>query len=542
MLRIWNLGRALGMLVPSILSESQALATDFSRSSTHTVHIGESHLTIVTVLPDWAMMEPVFPHERSVPNPLVVADDPSVSTVWIEETIYVTVDVLPSPTGASVRSWTTATTPCSHDGEDEILKPTLPGKRAVVGRKADFTTTVVGKVNVTEEDIVYGTVDDGSSVGLGTSSVVENYNPTSTFTIVTGRSGTVLGLNSMGQDYNSSSTYTIEEPAPPPPPLTIIPVASTTHQEATAHLSDSTTTVVPASTLDLTFTSTMGTEDVPGYWIEGEIVSTKGHNVHRRQEEPSSVTTDDTHDIHPTIQASEWLGRFRNLVRKEATSKKSTTCVLTMPDLAAAPTSCSTTDIEERSASEDPSTRSIEAREQGVSTQRQITIPSTGLYITTSTIGLIPGPSGAQSITEYAIFTYSDGKPVGTEVRGQVTITRHKTVTRTTSSSSLEVSTPLQETTSTSRSRSTTIWPDSATSWSLASTPTSTGVEWDWWKGTRWQKTIVGKKEVRSVATAAAAAAEQKVEMSGWKRAEDSVSPWVFTFGVILIALTFALM
>ncbi|TID16958.1 hypothetical protein E6O75_ATG09724 [Venturia nashicola] len=118
-----------------------------------------------------------------------------------------------------------------------------------------------------------------------------------------------------------------------------------------------------------------------------------------------------------------------------------------------------------------------------------------------------------------------------TELLGTTTRTSYLTSTR-----SVQVTASLQETTLTSWTRSTTIWPDSATSWSPSPTPSPTSLEWDWWKGTKWQKTIAAEKKVRS------AAVKLKVEMSGWKKAENDISPWVITFGVVLLALILTVM
>lgn len=608
MLRIWSLGRALGLLAPSMPSGTQALSTDISPSSTHTI------FTTVTAPPV----------ERSVPI-FIAAERPSVNTVWVEETVTVTVtvDVLPTTSSTSQHSWTTVTAPCldvddtnfmkptlsgrailemepdvstvwveetvystvtvdvlpttsstlHDDDDDRIMKPTPPpGRRAVIVRQP-AVSTVIQEVNVTTEEIVYVTISYCSSVGLDLNSMLGNYNPSSTFTIATDSSSMGLDLNSMIGNYNPLSTYAVEEPAPPP---TTTSVSSTTHEELTTYLPTPTTSVPSPSTLNLTFTSTMKSEDVPGYWLKGGIVSTKGHAVHRRHEEASSVTTDYTHDVHPTVQASQWLGRFRNFARQEATTKRST-CVSTIPTLAAVPASCSTSDVEERLAFENSLTKSNEAREWlRRLVQRQLTSTSTGIqfetrpvgtipegpgFVTaaeivsysdgkpmhtilttwtqfrTSTIGTAPGDNAQPSIA-YAIISYSDGKPEATQVSFGSIGTTPTTATRTTSLSatpSLETSTLLQETTLTSRSRSTTIWPNSATSWSPSPTATS-ALEWDWWKGTRFQKTISAKKGVRS----AAAAVEQKVEMSGWRRAENSVNPWVITSGFVLAGLTIA--
>lgn len=593
MLRIWNLGRALGLLASSTSSESQALSTDVPHASIQTIHIGEDHSIPVTIPSVWATAQLNSAQERSIPifiaaespslstvlleetvyvtvtvdvmptssrtlehfwttatTPCVHVDDAffikptlpgkgrilargaDVSTVWVEETVYVTVtvDVLPTTSSTSQRSWTTATTPCAHDDHDSIIKPNPPGKRAVVLREPNVTTLVVEEtVYVTTEEIVYVTVTaDSKSVGLDLSSMVDNYNPT--------------------------STYTIEESVPI---QTTTSVSLTTYEDATANLPASETAVLPRSSLSLvppsiphTSASTMKPEDAPGYWLKGGVVSTRGQAVHRGYAEPSSVTNGYTHDVHPTILANDWLGQFRNFARKAATIKKST-CVSTIPTLAAAPTSCFASDAEDQLAFENSLTKSNEAREWlHRLVQRSDTLAVAKRDIHTSAIrawSLEDFPAG----TVYQIIDDHDGTAAPTtwtttrlfhsqDIDSSSTSSLG-TATRnlySTSTQLLQVSASSSETTLASWTRSTTIWPDSATSWSPSPTPTTTSLEWDWWKGTKYQQTVAAEKKVRS----AAAAVEQKVEMSGWKRAENDVSPWVITFGVVLAALTFALM
>lgn len=605
MLRIWNLGRALGLLASSMPLESQVLPTDVSQTSTHTVHIDENYSTTVTVPTGWATAEPRSPHEQSKPI-FIAAESPSVSTVWVEETVYVTVtvgvmptasrtsehlwmtattpcphvddtdlikptmpgkrsvlareldvstvwveetvyvtitvDVLPTTSGTSQRSWTTATTPCPHDDEEEIMKPTLPGKRAVVVREPIVTVTAVEEAYVTTEEVVYVTAPVSSSISLDLSSIVENYSPVSTYTI---EAGGFLDLSSIISNYNPTSTYTVKQSVPPAE--TPVP-ASKAYEKITVVAPDSSTIVprVPTLSLHHPLTTTMKPEDMPGYWLKGGIVSTRGHAVHRRDEGPSSVTTHYTHDVHPTIQASNWLGQFRNFARKEATTgTKRSTCVSTIPTLGAAPTSCSTTDVEERLTFKNSLTKSNKAREW----LRRLVQRSDAITVyekahTTSTIRSF-SKSGFPSANVVAIIdgnttitTTSFARETSSESPSEtstqdITNTIFSTTTRSpTMSTHSQVSTP------TSWSRSTTIWPDSATSWSPSSTPTPMSLEWDWYKGTKYQKKVSGEKKARS----AAAAVEQKVEMSGWERAEDSVSLWVVTFGVVLAALSFALM
>ncbi|KAE9983686.1 hypothetical protein EG327_005409 [Venturia inaequalis] len=454
---------------------------------------------------DDSIIKPNMPGKRAV-----VMREPDVSTVWVEENVTITVNVLPSTGDTSQHSWTTATTPCLHDDDGSIIKPNIPGKRAVVVREPITTTVVVEEVFVITEEIVFVTITDSSSAVLDLSSMISNYNPTSTFTV---------GVS--------------------PPTPTDVPVPKTS----------SLSFVLPP--IPHTSASPIKPEDVPGYWLKGGIVSTAGQAVLRRHAESSSVTTDYTHDVHPTIQANQWLRQFRNIVRKEDTTNSST-CVSTIPTLAAATTSCSTADAEEALGLKGSWAKYNRAREWLRRLVQRSDAPTVAKrdirtsVIRTFSLKDFPPMTVYQLIDDFegsaAPTTWTTSLFSRSHAADSVSTTSSGTTTRASHSAStpsLQGSSSLQGTALPSGTRSTTIWPDSATSWNPPSSPTPTSLEWDWWKGTKWQKNMAAEKRVRS---AAAEAVEQKVEMSGWKRAEHDVNPWVITFGVVLAALTFALL
>lgn len=458
---------------------ASSMTTHNADQSAHTIRVDGSHSKTGNATPT---AKPASNHERSIPV-FIAAESPFPSAVWAEETVYVTitVDVLPTAGSSPQQSWRTVTTPCAHHAGNP--DSSLPEKRAAIARDPTVTTAIRG-------EIIEDLPESNSNVVLDLNSMVENYSPTSTFTIE----------------------------APPPISEAVPLYVSTATVEATQYVDSTTTAVVEApavatpAMISTRIFKPPSPEDEPGYWLKGGIASVGPHHHDLKRDEPTFDATAYSNEVRPTIQARDWVSQFQNF----------------------ASTSSSKVNPEDQSSFEEHLTKSNKAR-RWLRRLMVTSVVTTKNGVVITSVALILGGPSTTTLGDLGTFSLSD-----TSIQGTSTTPPGPSLS---TSFIVVISTPSTQSSSMTRSERPSAEVDpSRTGLSSTASSTSTSVpvpetlEWDYWKGTKWQKTLGAEKEIRS------AAVEEKIKVSGWKRAENSVSPWVWTFGVILVALAFSCM